>query len=205
MTDANGLRPPYSRMEHILGKEMPDAPLGQKDVEFFTRTIIIVGVIAAAPEAAVAAGGTASYYGLHQVGGRLTLWGLEQQGFGAGLVVAGGAAAGNRAASQRQIPCNDPVDEAAIRRALAGSNMRTMQPSVSLPRVQQNVKRLRAGETPGPITVYENIIVDGNHRYVAGRVFGVEPPIRPGMLSSTQTQYSKPITEILVDVVNFFD
>lgn len=32
---------------------------------------------------------------------------------------------------------------------------------------------------PPPIKVDGNIIVDGNHRYVAGRVYGQEPPITP--------------------------
>ena len=169
---------------------------------------------------AVISGATAIFYlpelaaaGLWYGGNALFQAGAKR--IGAGFMAAGESGApwaatgvaglGGSATSRSSRPCQDPVDEATIRRALAGSNMRTMQPSVSLPRVQQNVARLRAGETPGPITVYENIIVDGNHRYVAGRVFGLEPSTRPGMLSSTQTQYSKPITDIIVDVVNFFD
>lgn len=49
---------------------------------------------------------------------------------------------------------------------------------VSLPRVQQYVDRLLAGETPPAIKVDGRMIVDGNHRYVAGRVVGHEPSIQ---------------------------
>ena len=50
---------------------------------------------------------------------------------------------------------------------------------VSLPRVQEYVDRLLAGEAAPAIKVDGQMIVDGNHRYIAGRILGSEPPIQP--------------------------
>lgn len=50
---------------------------------------------------------------------------------------------------------------------------------ISRPVVERYVRRLEAGDVAPPIKVDGGIIVDGNHRYVAGRVFGKEPPTTP--------------------------
>lgn len=54
---------------------------------------------------------------------------------------------------------------------------------VSLPKVQQLVEGVRSGkinwEDLPPIKVDSGIIVDGNHRYVAARILGLEPKIQP--------------------------
>lgn len=41
--------------------------------------------------------------------------------------------------------------------------------------VQRYVRMLENGSVAPPIKVANGIIVEGNHRYVAGRLFGVEP------------------------------
>jgi hypothetical protein len=50
---------------------------------------------------------------------------------------------------------------------------------ISLPKVQQYVDKLLRGVVAPAIKVDGKIIVDGNHRYVAGRIFGQEPAIQP--------------------------
>jgi len=50
---------------------------------------------------------------------------------------------------------------------------------VSRPRIQENVNKILAGEKAPFIKVDGNMIVDGNHRYIAGRITGIEPPIQP--------------------------
>ena len=50
---------------------------------------------------------------------------------------------------------------------------------ISRPMVERYVRRLEAGEVPPRINVDGDIIVEGNHRYVAGRLYGEEPPIQP--------------------------
>lgn len=50
---------------------------------------------------------------------------------------------------------------------------------VSLPKVQEYVDMIRTGKQTPPNKVDGNMIVDGNHTYIAGRICGVEPPVRP--------------------------
>jgi hypothetical protein len=73
------------------------------------------------------------------------------------------------------------VTAAVIRNAMRGARLRTQQESISIPMVQRYVKMLEEGQTPPAIKVDGDIIVEGNHRYVAGRIFGKEPPIIPGV------------------------
>jgi RHS repeat-associated protein len=70
---------------------------------------------------------------------------------------------------------NTKVTETVVREAMQDASLQTMQKSVSLPRIQDYVTKLEEGEIPPPIKVDIGIIVDGNHRYIAGRIFGVEP------------------------------
>ena len=72
------------------------------------------------------------------------------------------------------------VTEQSIREAMKDAPLSSQQTGgVSLPKVQQYVDKLSAGETPPAIKVDGNMIVDGNHRYIAGRIFGQDPPIQP--------------------------
>ena len=51
----------------------------------------------------------------------------------------------------------------------------TQQGSVSKPVIQRYVDRILSGETNSPaIHVDGDIIVNGNHRYIAGRIAGIE-------------------------------
>lgn len=57
------------------------------------------------------------------------------------------------------------------------SPLSTQQGAVSKPVIQGYVNRILASETDIPaIKVDNGIIVDGNHRYIAGRITGVEVP-----------------------------
>ena len=72
------------------------------------------------------------------------------------------------------------VTEEAIRRTMRDAPLVSQQSGgVSLPVIERYVRLLEAGKVPPPIKVDGNIIVDGNHRYIAGRLFGKEPPIQP--------------------------
>ena len=93
------------------------------------------------------------------------------------------------------------VTPESIASALEGSPMKTTQGAVSIPAIKAYVARLQGGETPPPIKVDGNVIVDGNHRYIAGRLFGIEPPTTPGNLpSSVPTQ---PIQNLKPDPVDW--
>ena len=71
------------------------------------------------------------------------------------------------------------VTEPMIRQAMADAPLESQQGAVSLPRVQSYVDQLAAGSEAPPIKVGGSIIVDGNHRYIAGRILGQEPAIQP--------------------------
>ena len=81
--------------------------------------------------------------------------------------------------------------------------MQTTQPTVSIPVIQDYVQMLEAGKVPPPISVADGVIVNGNHRYIAGRVFGQEPAQVPGTLSPSQTSLIQPIQKIILDPVNY--
>ena len=74
----------------------------------------------------------------------------------------------------------EQVTEQVIREAMKGAPLASQQAGgVSLPKVQGFVDDLLAGRTAPPIKVDGAMIVDGNHRYIAGRILGKEPGIQP--------------------------
>jgi len=92
------------------------------------------------------------------------------------------------------------VTPEVISNALEGSTVKTTQSAVSLPKVQEYVNKIAAGSEAPAIKVAEgNIIVEGNHRYVAGRVAGVEPATVPATLSPSQKPFVQPIQSIKID------
>ena len=62
---------------------------------------------------------------------------------------------------------------------MAEAPLQTQQGAVSLPRVQSAVDQLAAGSPAPPIKVDGSIIVNGNHRYIAGQIMGETPEIQP--------------------------
>jgi len=71
------------------------------------------------------------------------------------------------------------VTEEMIRNAMKDASLLSQQVAgISLPRVQEFVDRLRAGEVAPAIKVDGKMIVEGNHRYIAARILGQEPAIQ---------------------------
>lgn len=71
----------------------------------------------------------------------------------------------------------EQVTEEVIRNAMKDAPLSSQQAGgVSLPRVQQYVDKLLAGEVPPAIEVDGSMIVDGNHRYIAGQIVGQDTP-----------------------------
>ncbi len=74
------------------------------------------------------------------------------------------------------------VTEDMIRQKMQGAPFKTRQQAISLPKVQRIIQNLEAGQRPKAYSEYiqvdleKNVIVDGNHRYVASRIFGIEWP-----------------------------
>ena len=177
----------------------------------------VIGALAfTGPEAALAAAGgrvvislTAAEIlmgGSRFAGGTVTHLG----GTTGGLLGAGEGTFGPNTVGAAQMP-NGPstpqtpfiVNEATIAKALEGSNMQTLQGKVSLPAIERYVRMLEQGKVPPSIKVEGNVIIDGNHRYIAGRIFGTEPPIAEGSMSLSQGTQVRPIQNTIVDPVDW--
>ncbi|WP_437287730.1 RHS repeat-associated core domain-containing protein [Sorangium sp. So ce406] len=97
------------------------------------------------------------------------------EGLGAGPRAGGGIQGG-----APKISSGSQVTEEVIRQAMRGAPLASQQSGgVSLPTIQNYVDKLLAGDVAPAIKVDGRIIVYGNRRYIAGRVFGQEPAIQP--------------------------
>jgi len=79
---------------------------------------------------------------------------------------------------------NGKVTPEQIKKTLYGA--KTTQNAVSLPAIQRYVDRLNAGEKAPPIKMDSNVIVDGNHRYIAGKVQGTLPEVQAGTMAPSK-------------------
>ncbi|MCX5510508.1 hemagglutinin repeat-containing protein, partial [Pseudomonas sp. BJa3] len=106
------------------------------------------------------------------------------------------------AGSQAQHPWvtkGDDVTTTVIEQALKGDAVVSAQGFVSLPAIQRYVDRLLKGEKAPPIKMDGNVIVDGNHRYIAARLLGLVPEIVPGHLPPNKTGLTRPVNELKID------
>ncbi|WP_238387938.1 RHS repeat-associated core domain-containing protein, partial [Pararcticibacter amylolyticus] len=123
-------------------------------------------------------------------------------GVGAGKAISALSGAAPAAEALSSAP-RAPVTAQGIADALEGSTMKTTQGVVSLPVVQRYVNMLDAGSEAPAIKVAGDVIVEGNHRFVAGRIVGQEPAQVPGTLSPSQASSVKPIQATKVDPVDW--
>ena len=128
------------------------------------------------------AGGTGA---VHAYDGTLEL--IERSGLAEGAIYGAVASTAAAEGGGAAITRGEQVTEEVIRNAMKDAPLSSQQAeSVSLPRVQQYVDELLAGEVPPAIKVDGSMIVDGNHRYIAGQILGRETPViqwlggRPG-------------------------
>ncbi|WP_437913733.1 RHS repeat-associated core domain-containing protein [Sorangium sp. So ce302] len=83
------------------------------------------------------------------------------------------------ARKEAAITKGEQVTEQVIREAMKGAPLQSQQGGgVSLRLVQQYVDKLLAGDVAPAIKVDGQIIVDGNHRHIAGRILQQEPTIQ---------------------------
>jgi len=81
---------------------------------------------------------------------------------------------------------NGKVTPEQIKKTLYGEPTKTTQNAVSLPAIQRYVDRLNAGEKAPPIKMDGNVIVDGNHRYIAGKLQGTLPEVQAGTMAPSK-------------------
>lgn len=87
----------------------------------------------------------------------------------------GGGSGGGGSLGPTGGPGEGTVTDDMIRDAMQDAPLRSQQKAVSLPRVQQFFDLIRGGTDLAPIRVDGDIIVEGNHRYIASRLAGQEP------------------------------
>ena len=90
-----------------------------------------------------------------------------------------------------------------IQKALLGDPAISAQNGVSLPAIQRYVDKLLAGDIAPPIKMDGNVIVDGNHRYIAAKILGMDPDVVPGALPPNKTDRIKSISDISIDPVDW--
>ena len=95
------------------------------------------------------------------------------------ITTVGGAIAWYEAQHCKQKRCKDATPE-NIRVALQQSKLKTLNVSVSAAVVQAYVDSIEAGNQLAGIKVDGDVIVDGNHRYIAALLCNMLPPTRPG-------------------------
>lgn len=87
------------------------------------------------------------------------------------------------------------ANEPTIRAVLKGDTHVTLQKSVSLPVIQAFVTRVENGDRViPPIKTDGNIIVDGNHRYIVGKLCKINVPITPSNAPNGLLRY--PMSQI---------
>lgn len=71
-------------------------------------------------------------------------------------------------------------------------------------KIQRIHRRLQMGYRFGNITIYNNeLIIEGNHRYIAYKMCGIEFDIRKG--TKSHSDVNKNINEIIVDIDEDWD
>ena len=71
------------------------------------------------------------------------------------------------------------LDSAELKRRMAGAPLRTKQRAVSVLAINRYIDMLSRGQSAPNIKVADGIVVEGNHRYVAGYAIGKLPAIDP--------------------------
>jgi len=105
---------------------------------------------------------------------------VDEAGVSVGAAAVAGGGVQLRRAAGRVAPRTAPrVTEPMIRNAMTDVPLQSQQGAVSLPKVQSAVDQLAAGSPAPPIRVDGSIIVDGNHRYIAGQIMDDVPAIQP--------------------------
>lgn len=87
-----------------------------------------------------------------------------------------------------------------IRNALRQGTLQTTQPSISGSKVMEYVGLLRRGQIPPPIEVDNGILVNGNHRYAAGLIFGTPPPQIQVNFLGAGYKGAMPVSELHIDL-----
>ncbi|MBM3116318.1 RHS repeat domain-containing protein [Jeongeupia naejangsanensis] len=93
----------------------------------------------------------------------------------------------------------DDLTADAVKQILKDDMTETVQKAVSLPAIVRYGKELLRGKKAPAITKDGNVIVDGNHRYIAGKVVGKMPDVKPGTVPPGKVGQIQPISNMKID------
>jgi len=120
-----------------------------------------------------------------------------------GIVAGLGGRATAQAAEDVTTAVVPKVTPDVINAAMADAPLQSTQSAVSMPAIQRYVNRTMSGEVAPAIKVDGNLIVDGHHRYVAGRITGIEPAQQPATAPASARVYNW-VTEVAKDILDWF-
>ncbi|MED5463616.1 MAG: RHS repeat-associated core domain-containing protein [Myxococcota bacterium] len=111
---------------------------------------------------------------------------------------------GRGAGAAKTVKNGADVTDDIIRAAMKDAPLKSDQAAISVPAVRRYVDRLAAGDRAPPIKVDGGVIVDGNHRYVSGRLFGREPAQTPGTRAVHRAKESgRSWSDVFLDAVDW--
>ncbi|RBC01515.1 filamentous hemagglutinin N-terminal domain-containing protein [Pseudomonas sp. MWU12-2115] len=90
-----------------------------------------------------------------------------------------------------------------IQKALSGDKTISAQDGVSLPMIQRYVDRLLKGDVAPPIKMDGDVIVDGNHRYIASKILGRELTVDPGVLTDYKASKKRPTVSLEISPLDW--
>jgi hypothetical protein len=79
--------------------------------------------------------------------------------------------------------------EEFLRKEMNALPLFATQSKISGPKILKNLQRLANGDSPPPISVADNLVIEGHHRYVAGHIFGTLPEMQPGSKPTYVNRY----------------
>ncbi|PRA34080.1 two-partner secretion domain-containing protein [Pseudomonas poae] len=129
----------------------------------------------------------------------------EDSRFAAALAgtVLGAVMGGMRPNTKPLVSKGTDVTPAIIQKALQGDPVVSGQTHVSLPAIQRYVDRLLKGDVAPPIKMEGNVIIDGNHRYIAAKVLGLKPEVAQAILPPSKAGQIRPVSDIKIDPVDW--
>ncbi|QIA75991.1 hypothetical protein FEE42_00735 [Rodentibacter caecimuris] len=105
----------------------------------------------------------------------------------------------NKCEEEKRRKCKEPTIE-NIKDVTKNTPYYTLQSGVSIPMLRDYTLLIEQGSVPPAIKMDNNVIVEGNHRMVAGLLCDQIPPIAPGVVPPSQTYRIKPLKDIVPDI-----
>ncbi len=131
-----------------------------------------------------------------------------------GLAATAGYAAGSAAYPYVAVPIANKIDDfcdsgkkcrpatpASVKEVVSWSKFFTLNYRVSVPGVQEYVTMIEAGLPVPPIQLDGNIIVDGNHRYIAALLCGFQAPHIPW--TAPLNYPPTPLRDVIIDPISW--